>query len=944
LPGGNGGRGGKEPESESFAVLLSRHLDAGTRPNLKAGAVGQQWTAPDFARAADASDRTVRNWRSGATLPKVEDLAFILDALFGDDARLRPDRSALQDAWDAAHAVRAGLGLPAAPSAMPDLPPIACPQRLFGRDADIARLTAALVGAGERAVLVMGTGGIGKTSLTQRVATEAAVASRFPRRAFVPLETATTATAMAAAITGALGLDAALPLDAVLARLREAPTLLVLDNLETPWHGDTEATEALLARLAGETDAVLLASIRGERVPAEPRWEEHRLEGLSPADAAAMFRDHARRIAADDPHLAPLMEQLSCMPLAIRLVAQRAAGLKSLEGLWAEWQRQGVALATDPDRAAGRLTDVGRSILFSLEAKPVKAAGKRLFALLGQLPAGLTRKDRDSLLGTAGFDAAAQLLGVGLAFDRDGRLDLLPPVRDLARRRFPPAGRDAAGWANHFLALTAGYDDRAWITGSAQAIARLSPEFANIEAAAAAAGTLGLPRRAAAAAWSLGNLCRFTGRGGEALHAIAEACRAAGERLGEANCIQGLAHIASARSDHAAARSGYEEALPIYRAAGARLGEANCIQGLADIARARSDHAAARSGYEDALPIYRAAGDRIGEANCIRGLADIARARSDHGAARSGYEEALPIYRAAGERIGEANCIQGLADIARARSDHAAARSGYEDALPIYRAAGDRLGEANCIRGLADIARARSDHAAARSGYEDALPIYRAAGARLGEANCILGLAHIASARSDHAAARSGYEEALPIYRAAGARLGEANCILGLADIARARSDHAAARSGYEDALPIYRAAGDRLGEANCILWLADIARREGDLWSAEAGFAAARDIARGIGEPIGQAMCELGLGRIATARGATDEARGLIDGALAIFRRLESVWNEADALRSLGDLGRDLGRAAEAKAHYAASEAAFRSIGNEPEAVVSQARLRELP
>ncbi len=116
FPGGKGGRGGKGMAERSFAELLAAHLDAGTRPGLKPGAVGGKWTAPAFGTATNVDQRTVRNWRSSrkSTLPDEEDLGFILDALFADDPTLRAERQALQDAWDAASLRKASVTLAAA--------------------------------------------------------------------------------------------------------------------------------------------------------------------------------------------------------------------------------------------------------------------------------------------------------------------------------------------------------------------------------------------------------------------------------------------------------------------------------------------------------------------------------------------------------------------------------------------------------------------------------------------------------------------------------------------------------------------------------------------------------------------------------------------------------------------------------------------------------------
>jgi tetratricopeptide (TPR) repeat protein len=248
-----------------------------------------------------------------------------------------------------------------------------------------------------------------------------------------------------------------------------------------------------------------------------------------------------------------------------------------------------------------------------------------------------------------------------------------------------------------------------------------------------------------------------------------------------------------------------ETALDAFQTAGGGLYEARCVEGLADLALAQSNHATAQASYEQALSLYRSMGSVLGTANCIARLGDIALASSDHETARASYEEALDLYRREGDVLDEANCIQRLGDLARERSDHATARSSYEQALDLYRHVGDVLGEANCIQSLGHIALASSDEPIARASYKQALRLHRRVGDILGVANCTKCLGHLAHPHSDHESARAAYEQALPLYRRAGDAMGEANCIQSLGDLASARADMESARTCYENALHIYQ-------------------------------------------------------------------------------------------------------------------------------------------
>ncbi|MBB6251255.1 tetratricopeptide repeat protein [Nitrospirillum iridis] len=742
-----------------------------------------------------------------------------------------------------------------------------------GRAGEVASVVAALL-AGSH-VAILGPGGIGKTGLTQHVGHDQRIMAAFPRRVFVRLEAAGTGADMALKIATALGLEAGPPpLERAVADLGRQPTLLILDNAETPWTPDPHGVGQVLAECGAV--ARILLSIRGRQCPQGLTWQRLELDRLGGADARALFLGLAGPQLATDALLPMVIGVADGVPLAIRLLAAQADGLADLRDLWARWQAEPAALLR-LGRAANRETDFTTSVSLSLESPRLTPDGRRLLGLLGRLPDGLARSLRDDLLGQNAAAAATSLVQLALAREEKDRLRLLVPVREVVRARVTPSPADAAALHDAMIAL-AELGDQLGREDGQDAAARITVEFQNINSVLDMVLDDDGCQRAIDAIVSLAQFQRFSGAGTpELLERAVGRAQALNDTRRQARCIKSLGDIALARSDHDAARARYEDALPLYRRVGDVLGQANCIRSLGNIALRRSDHDAARARYEDALPLYQQVGDVLGQANCIRSLGDIALRRSDHDAARARYEDALPLYRRVGAVLGQANCIKSLGDIALERSDHDAARARYEDALPLYRRVGAVLGQANCIRSLGDIALRRSDHDAARARYEDALPLYRRVGAVRGEANCIRSLGDIALRRSDHDAARARYEDALPLYRRVGDVLGEANCIRSLGDIALRRSDHDAARARYEDALPLYQQVGDVLGEANCIQGLGDSLAREEQPEKARRHYQQALGLYERIPEPYSMGWASLRLSRMA---GSESERRAHVAAA----------------------------------------------------------------
>jgi tetratricopeptide (TPR) repeat protein len=606
---------------------------------------------------------------------------------------------------------------------------------MIGRSDRRQELVAAILGQ-SRPILVSGAPGMGKTTLVLAAVNDPAVVARFgaDRRFFVNLEPVPDAESVLRALAAALGLDvsgaAAAVERAVADSCAAGPAVAILDNLETPWRKEKAATEALLGRLAAIAGLHLIVTVRGERpfvfggVCALAD-----VEGLSPEEARKLFLRHAGLNHASDPALQDLLAALDGHPLSIKLLAANAASKANLAGLVADWKTRSAAML-ERGVADTHLTSLRDSLDTSFAALGADSAAHRLLRLIALLPAGMAESDCDAALNDgapteAEKAAALKLERARLIRRRDGRLQLLAPVRETLLQDYPPEAQDKARLVKLFLARAA----LGWRIGTAdwdEVREGVTAEAGNFDAMIGVASTEAAPPDGLKDA--VRGIAFFHAATGLAsvssLSGAAASFRKVGDAFGEARCIYCLGYAAFNRSDHATARSRYEEALPLYRKAGDVQGEANCIQSLGDIALARSDHNGARERYETAQPLYRKVGDVRGEANCIQRLGDVALACSDHDGARASYEAALPLYRKVGDVQGEANCILSLGDIALARSDHDGARERYDSALALFRKVGDVLGEANCIRNLGDIDATNRDMASARRRWNDALVLY----------------------------------------------------------------------------------------------------------------------------------------------------------------------------------------------------------------------------
>ena len=364
----------------------------------------------------------------------------------------------------------------AAPSVVPPPPPTPT----FGREKELAAVTALLADDAVRLLTITGPGGVGKT----RLAVEAA---RAAGGRFVALAATGEPAQVPAAVCDALGV-AGMPDEtgeAALSRtLAGHRGLLVLDNFEHvlaagPW----------LARLIDDAPALTVLATSREALGLRA---EHcfPLEPLPLSPAVALFTARARardpRLSLDDLGLVrEICQRLDGLPLAIELAAGRL-GVLDLGALAARLS-DALGVLGSGSRDAPERQQTMRATLdwsFALLDAPEQAA----FAALGVFAGGCELEAAEAVTG-ARVDVLEALVAKSIVGAKDGRLHLLEPVRQYALDRLE-AHTDAdavrAHHAAHYLALAENTRYEIWLRGSASpAFERVHRERDNLRAALA---------------------------------------------------------------------------------------------------------------------------------------------------------------------------------------------------------------------------------------------------------------------------------------------------------------------------------------------------------------------------------------------------------------------------------------------------------------------------
>jgi tetratricopeptide (TPR) repeat protein len=859
----------------------------------------------------------------------------------------------------------AGLdpGLAAAARSRADTPRQlpAAPGLFTGRAMELAALNDATIAADAGATVVIsaigGAGGIGKTALALHWAHHQL--HRFPDgqlytdlRGFAPSGYPAPASEVLRGFLTALGVDPTqLPeeLDAQAGLYRSIVAgrrlLIVLDNA-----GDVQQVTPLLP---GSPTCTVLVTSRRHLTGLTLRGAQLLdLDVLTESDAHDLLSRllGPARLAAKPQAAAELLAVCAGLPLAVRIVAARAADHPTfpLDVLAGELRE--VTARLDGLDAGDQHTSLRAVLSWSVRALSEQAM--ELFGLVGVAPGpgiGLPAAARLADRPEQQTHAVLRELEHASLIQQElpGRYRMHDLVRLYASETGHHARPDAAigRLLQYYLATTELAD--AWLrsvrgqgvpaedgfAGREEALAWLDTERANLVAAVVAAANTGRDRVAVELAARLAEFLDWRRHVDDWLRVAQAGVQAARRMRDRHQCANALNRLGIALHQvrrFEEAMIAHTEARDIYGETEDRHGEGQALGNLGNALREVRRFEEAITAHTRARVIFQNAGDRLSESIALNNLGSALREVRKFEAAITAYTEALEICRDIGDRHGEGRAWNNLGIALQQVRRFEEAITAHTHARDIYGETGDRHGEGQALGNLGNALREVRRFEEAITAQTRAVEICQEMGDRHGEGTALnnLGIALQEVRRFEEAI--TAHTRARVIFQNAGDRLSESIALNNLGNAWQEVRRFEEAIAAHTRAVEICEEVGDRhgVGQAmnNLGLGLREVRRFE----EAITAHTRAVKICQEVGDRHGEGSAWYSLGIALQEVRRFEEAITAHTYARDIFQNLGDLHGEGTALGGLGMALQEVDRRVEARDVWQGAVAAFAASGDE--------------
>ncbi len=325
------------------------------------------------------------------------------------------------------------------------------PSVFMGRDDLVQEGIANLLADSLHSIIIMGFGGMGKTSLALRILNDAAVLAKYEAHTyFIPCdEVCSVEFTMEILLQTVIKL---MQLESTSDPVKQLytiskPTILVFDNFETLW--DNSKNQHSIQRILGQLNFMkqitLVITMRGTGTPFDVvDWLKLPDNGLSSLDESTSLDlfSTISKYAIDEKAAKTLIKELDGWPLAIMLMACQVKNLTP-EELLRSWYIEKTSLLKKPGAQADRLSSVDISIKITLQSSILSSDPNilKLLSVICHLPNGIPTWNNviHKMLPRVSEQTSIilTLLQSGIIYkDNKGGVKLLSPIQEYLKKHF----------------------------------------------------------------------------------------------------------------------------------------------------------------------------------------------------------------------------------------------------------------------------------------------------------------------------------------------------------------------------------------------------------------------------------------------------------------------------------------------------------------------------
>ena len=328
---------------------------------------------------------------------------------------------------------------------------------------------------------------------------------------------------------------------------------------------------------------------------------------------------------------------------------------------------------------------------------------------------------------------------------------------------------------------------------------------------------------------------------------------------------------------------------------------------LGSIAQIKAYTLAARGDYTEAEQAYRAALEAFRDLNSDEDIAttlynfgNLTNERGEKQLARQLFAESLEIAKRIGDESGVATALNALGGLESDQGNIDEARQSYNTALEIHKRLGDQLQIACVFHNIGLLEEDEGNTNRARQLYTQSFEIEKKLGYQKGIARSLTALGRLARQEGDLTHAREVCNEGLEIHKGLGNLKGIARSLFELGLIAVDEGKIVDARQLYLQTLEVERRLGNRLDMASTLHEIGKVDLSEGSLDSADSFLNQSLELLRELKENTEIAYCLVTLGHLKTAQNRLEEAKSAYLEASAIADSADNTEMIAEIKDSL--------------------------------------------